>query len=107
MDRMLEKIKAFGEAAKEVVLYILTPLAFIAGYIFYLVKKSRGLEDRLKEAEGEKKLGELHQKQTDIDSNANNFDAEYERLRKDYLSGSDQGSGPSPEGEGPTDSGKG
>ncbi len=101
---MLETLKAIGEAAKKVVLYILTPFIVVAIIIYYLVKKKDDLEDQLKAKEGTDKLKELQGEQKQIDSNANDAVSEYEKLRGAYVRsnpGSVQSGGGSTEGTDP------
>lgn len=84
---MLEKLKNFAESVKSVVLYIITPVAFIAGYIWYLLSKNESLEQKLQEKEGEEKLNELKGEQTKVDESAATLLDKYEKLRSSYVSG--------------------
>lgn len=81
---MLEKLKSLGEAAKNVVLFILTPIAFIAGIIFYLWSGKTELTQKLKESEAEKDLKESLGEKLQIDKQANASYDDYERARKQY-----------------------
>jgi hypothetical protein len=84
---MLQKIKDFGEAAKNAFIYIVTPIAFVLGFILYLVSKNRSLKDEVETSKAEGKLNELKGKQEEIDHRANNAVSEYEKLRGAYVSG--------------------
>lgn len=79
---MFEKIKAFAGSVKDVVLYILTPLAFIAGYIFFLIQKNHRLEDEVRAKDGETKLGGIRGEKKQIDAAAADLVSEYEKLRR-------------------------
>lgn len=81
---MLDKLKQLGEAGKGFLLYILTPLAFIAGLIFFLITKNRDLEDEVMAKDGDIKLKGLQDEQKAVDSSANNDVDTYERLRDAY-----------------------
>lgn len=105
--KMIEKIKTFAESVKNVMLYIVTPIAFVVGFIYYLIVKNHRLEDELNIKEGEKKLGELKGQQKEIDDRADASSAEYERLKRDYLRGSHQGSGPGDSGQDGSDPNQG
>lgn len=81
---MLEKIKAFAESVKSVLLYILGPIAFVAGIIYYYVTKTHTLEDELKAKDGQEKLNELKGEQKSTDSAAVESNESYTAVRDRY-----------------------
>lgn len=54
---MIEKLKALGEAAKGVLVFILTPLLFVAGFIYYLITRNDSLQGQLRRERADKELG--------------------------------------------------
>jgi hypothetical protein len=91
---MLDKLKAFAETAKGWLLYVLTPLAFIAGFIYYLITSKEALQHKLDESNAEKNIDESKIQEGEIDEKANEATDSYDAIRKQYLkdnpSGSDQ-----------------
>lgn len=104
---MLDRLKKIGEAAKQVVLFILVPVFFVAGYVYYLLTKNKNLEDALAASEADKKLEVLKGEQTEIDNESTDALERYRKLRGEALSGSDSSLRPGPSGAGVTDQGEG
>lgn len=82
---MLDKIKAFWGNVKDVVVYIVAPLSFLAGYIWYLLTQNHKLEDELQAKDGDEKIKELQGEQKEIDSGAGDAVAQFEKLRAGLL----------------------
>lgn len=81
---MIEKLKTFIDSIKSVVLVIIGPLAFIAGFIYYLITKNTELKNELQTEKAGEKLNELQNAQITIDSNANSDVSNYEELKGRY-----------------------
>lgn len=73
----METLKKYG-------LYVVSALAFIAGFIYYLIGKNRGLEEKLNQSEAEKALAATLAKKELIDEKANNAVSAYESARDAY-----------------------
>ena len=89
---MLEKLKAFAETAKGWLLYVLTPLAFLAGIIYYLITSKEALQHKLDESNAEKNIDETKIEETQVDAQANNTVDDYDKLRDAYLKNNPSGS---------------
>lgn len=100
---MLDRIKAFADTMKGVLLYVLTPLLFLAGAIYYLMTKNTELKTDLEAKDGEEKLNELQGEETKVDESAASASDEYARLRDAYMRASHQSSGQSSSGQGSAD----
>lgn len=55
---MIEKIRAFGESCKVILSYVLMPLAFIAGAIYYLITRNTQLREKIERNEVQNKIEE-------------------------------------------------
>lgn len=44
---MIDKLKALGSSVKDLALYLVLPLVFLAGYIYTLLTKNRNLKDEV------------------------------------------------------------
>ncbi len=88
---MIEKLKSFGEASKNIVLYVLIPLFVVAAFISRLLGKEQSLKEELESVKAEEKMRELDSEKKQIDSLADTLTAEYKRKRDDYLRGSSGG----------------
>lgn len=106
---VLQKLKDLGEAAKGALLYIIAPIVFVCGYIYYLVSSKKTLEDKLAAQDSHKELDKEIEdankaEKVSSDSIAKFYDAVelYESRRKRSLPGdnSDGGTG----NKGPKDS---
>lgn len=102
---MLNKIKDIGEAAKNALLYIVTPVVFLCGYLYYLLSSKKTLEDKLAAQDSHKELDKEIDRANEAekvssDSVAKFYDAVelYESKRKRSLPGSDSGSNSSDSG---------
>ena len=87
---MSEKLKAFGEAAKAVLVYVLAPLACILGYIYYLTAKNTTLKDELAAGKRDERTKELENDTKEVDRSADDAVAEYERQRRAYMQAVDR-----------------
>lgn len=81
---MLDKIKNIGEAAKNVMLYILAPLLVLLSGVFFLWKREKDLEDQVQSKDGEIKLKEIEGEKKQVDSSSNDLVNSYERLYSRY-----------------------
>lgn len=82
---MIEKLKALGESAKNVVFYLITPLVIIAVVIYHLVTKVDTLEDELRVKDEKGNLDGLQGQQKQIDASSSDAVDSYEKLRDAYL----------------------
>lgn len=82
---MIEKLKQLGAASKEVVLYILTPVLLVIGYIVYLQSKLRTTKGDLAIAKSEQELAKSLDKTKELENDATKAEADYKRTRDEYL----------------------
>jgi hypothetical protein len=78
---MIEKLKALGEAARNFILFILTPVAAVVGMVLWLFIKNKKLEQELVQtkAEDDAKISEAG-----VDVQASDAVGDYERLLAEY-----------------------
>lgn len=82
---MIEKLRAFAESAKAVLLYVLAPLAFVLGYIYYLTAKNSQLKDEIKAGKRSERTKEIENETKEVDRDALDALSEYERRRGEYV----------------------
>lgn len=70
---------------KQTVIWIVTPLAFIAGYIYYLLTSRTALQHKLDQATSEKDLIKDSVEKEKADEKAKQSTADYQSLRDEYL----------------------
>jgi cbb3-type cytochrome oxidase subunit 3 len=96
---MIEKLKNVLGIFKELLVFVITPIIFLIGFIYYLLTQNKLLKEENAEEHATGQLKELQGEQKQVDNNANTADASYEILRNQYLGlhtanpGSRQGSG--------------
>lgn len=83
---MIEKIKAGYAAVRDFLIYLVTPLAFLAGFIYYMFAKQRGLEDKIADLTRDEKQKEFQEKVKEDEKDVQATGSDYERLRAEYLS---------------------
>ena len=88
---MMDKIKAFWGSVKDVLMYIIAPIAFCVGYIFYLTAKNDELKDELETAHFTTKDEELAHEETSIDQSAAAAIAEFNSVASGAVPGRDPG----------------
>jgi hypothetical protein len=95
LQTFLEKLQAFGQSAKAIVLFVLAPIFIVAGGIFYLLTKNRALQTQITELNSNKEVikDEVADSQATTEATTS-LDA-YRSLRQQYLaskksSGSDK-----------------
>ena len=102
---MLEKLKALGESVKQLFLYLIVPLAFVAGYIYHLISKNKDLEGQVQSAKDsevtKEKINEANQAQKESDNAVDAYRAAFQQ----YISSRSADLRPSP-GEGEQSSGR-
>lgn len=84
---MLDRIKAFAEASKNVIIYILTPIAFVLGALYYLLTKNKELTEQVKQEKFDVTHNNTIDEQKTADATASDALSEYEKLRSAYVSG--------------------
>lgn len=87
---MIEKLKAFAESAKAVLLYVLAPLAFVLGYIYHLTARNSQLKDEIKAGKRDERTKEIENETKEVDRDALDALSEYERRRGAYLQAIDR-----------------
>ena len=97
---MLEKLKQFGLAAKNAVIYVVAPILAFFVYVLFLRDKNTDLKQQLESEKAAGKLKELENDKKHIDADASDADDEYKRLRDDYLRERDSGVRPGSGDEG-------
>ena len=96
---MFEKLKSLGEAAKNVVLYILGPAVAVVAYFFYLKGKNTELEAKVNQTAAERDLAGTLVKKEDAKNEADKAEIDYNRIKRLYLESAhndDGGSEPPP-----------
>lgn len=84
---MLETLSKIGQAAKNAVIYILTPFAMVILVIYFLITKNHKLKDELEASKSKEKLNELEGEKKQIDIDANAVVEQYRRNREAYMRG--------------------
>ena len=82
---MLEKLKSIGESARNVLLFILLPVASIIGYIFFLRDEKKELQVKLNTIKAEKELADLLAKKEQAHNEVISAEDEYNRTRSAFL----------------------
>lgn len=96
---MMEKVKAFWGSVKDVVIYILSPIAALVIYILYLKGENHKLQDQVESAHFDTKEEELKNEEKQADQAGSDAVHHYEQLLEQYqhISGGSELSG-SPDG---------
>lgn len=81
---MAEKIKAYAEAVKAGILYILGPIFLVGWYVYYLIQKNKALQDQLKMKDGDKRLQSLEEAAKAAEKEANEAEDSYADLVAKY-----------------------
>ena len=79
---MLAKIV---DISKKTFLYILAPLALIAGYVFHLLTKVEKLKGDLNRAKSSQEMADALEKKEEADHEASDAVANYELIKSQYL----------------------
>ena len=82
---MIDKLKAFYESIKGILIYVLTPIAFILGIIYYLVTKNSSLKNQLQTLKTEGEIDEEKRNVSEAKVEADNADIDYKSIRDAYL----------------------
>lgn len=85
MSSLLQKLKLLADSAKGVILFILTPLSFIGGFIYYLLVQNSKLKEGLKEAQEEATHEKTRNEEAVIDEDSKHSSDDYAQLRDAYL----------------------
>ncbi len=81
---MLEKFKRLGEAAKSVIIFIITPVVFVAGIIYYLVKQKNTLQSELQREKSGRELDQVKNKATEAEKESEDAVKNYNDIRDAY-----------------------
>lgn len=92
---MIEKLKAFGEAAKSTLLYIIAPILFVLGYIYYLTTKNKNLKAEIAHMQADESISKTQQELQEAQNASNDAEKNYESIRDAYLKQSSDSSGQS------------
>lgn len=82
---MLAKLENLVNSAKGFLIWIVTPLAFVAGFIFYLLNSNSELKAKVGQSKEEVKLNELKTEETAVDKEADSSLSAYDSVRDAYL----------------------
>lgn len=82
---MLDKIKKVLDIVKGILLYILTPVGILLGYVYYLTTKANALRDQLAHSKAEAELAKILTKKADKENEANKDEDYYRTLRDTYI----------------------
>jgi len=107
---MIEKAKAAYAAVRDFLIYLVTPLAFLAGFIYYMFAKQRGLEDKISDLTRDQRQKNFEGKVIEDEIEVEKATSDYARLRDEYLKQHGESGQPVPadnSGSGPSDSGAG
>jgi hypothetical protein len=75
------------EKAKKAFLYIVAPIAFVAGYIYFLLTQNTSLKRKLGQAESEKALERTKAEVKEADEKANRSMSDYINAKREYDAG--------------------
>ncbi len=78
---MLQKIKDILVVIRGGLLYVLTPLGLLLGYIWYLTSKITTLTDKLNESKAVVELAKTIEKKVDAENEANKDESDYIAMR--------------------------
>lgn len=78
MKSMFEKIKEFG-------LYLVTPIVFIAGVVYYLITKNTSLKTEISILKSGKEIENAKDDANEKEKQANDAVSNYESVRDKYL----------------------
>jgi len=81
---MLERIKTFGEAAKNLILWVIAPLAFVAGFLYFLILGKNTEISSLKIKQSEDAVANTLDKVGEASTNAANSETDYDTARDAY-----------------------
>ena len=84
---MLDRLNALTEVVKKMVLYILTPLAFIVGFFYMLLSKNKELVTKIEDQKLKDELGKSLEKGVTDEAKAHDVELAYQRARDEYLRG--------------------
>lgn len=88
---MIEKLKAYLEVVKGALLFIVTPIVFLVGGIYYLIAQNTSLKDKLGQSEAEKHLAKILTEKEEAKNEANSKEDDYNTLRNKYVHDHDDG----------------
>ncbi len=77
------------ERLKKILIFIVTPIAFVIGYVYFVLTAKKRVEDDLLISTQKEKLSELKGEEKQIDARANDAVAKFQRIRDAFLSGRD------------------
>lgn len=92
---MLEKLRSFGEAAKNTLLYIIAPILFIFGYILYLSTKNKNLKAEIAHMQADENINKTQQELQEAQHASTDAEADYNRIKSEYLKQQRDGGGQS------------
>jgi hypothetical protein len=87
----MDRIKAAYAAVRDFLIYVLTPLAFVAGYIFYLLQQKHGLEDKIGDLTRDQRQKDFEGKVREDEKDVEKSTSDYARVRDQYIA--EQGAG--------------
>lgn len=76
---------------KDAFLYVVAPLAFIAGYIYYLLGRNEALERRVEQAERDQRIKDLVREAREFENEAKKAIDSYESTKRAYMDEHKQG----------------
>jgi hypothetical protein len=105
---MGEKWEKLLEAAKKLLLYVVAPVLFVAGYIYYLVTQNTELKGKLARSESDRKFDRLSEEARKAEEVAREAETRYLDTVAQYQREHGEGGGVRPDHSGrkPGDSGQ-
>lgn len=82
---MIAKINQVLDTIKKAFLWVVAPLAFIFGYIYYLLSKNESLTKEIEQSKIEKDLAETVAKKAEVDHEASSSVIDYNDVKRRYL----------------------
>lgn len=87
---MIDKVKKAVAVIKEAGLYVVAPVVFFAGILYYLITQRTSLQTQVKRLENEGEIKDAKQDANDAETEAAAAYSDYVRARDAALSGSDK-----------------
>lgn len=94
-ETFITKLQQLGQAAKNVLLFILAPIFLVAGAFFWLFSKNRALQDQVNTLKSQQGVIKDETKDAEVTKQATTSLADYRSLRDEYLAAQKKPSDPS------------
>lgn len=92
---MIERLKALGESAKGILIFIVTPVLFVIAYIYYLTTKNQNLKQEISHLEANDNIQKTMDQLQEAQHASTDAEADYNRIKSEYLKQQRDGGGQS------------